>query len=152
MPQQAVRLDWHAYFECFSAAHGGDPVPYQGRLLFRDGWMYSANDLAGPEWAAPKGRRDLDELVTAYWRSRLAMVEQERDELVRLVGNLRAFQETKSAPLQEVLEYWDTDQGRRTIERADLDFEALEERVDWLEVDIKECARQLNHKPKRKRK
>lgn len=146
LPVTTVNLDWRAYFNRFSRAHGGDPVQYRNRLLFRDGWTYSATDYGGPEWAPPE---DLDEkrlFIVAYWTRRRQIVLFERDQLAITLRELRHAQELKSVPLQQAIRYEALNvDGKPTMATAvgDIDFEALQGRLDWLTLDMDQCNQKL---------
>jgi len=137
-----VELDWRAYFFAFQAEHGGDPVMYGNRLLFRDGWRYSATDYAGPEWAPPEDKRELLLLRTAYWLKRLSMVKTERELVSRELKALAEMQAVRSAKLQQVVRFADED-GCRRQSSVQVDFDPLLARFKWLEGDIADCEQQL---------
>jgi len=133
-----VRYDWRAYFRKFCEVHG-EPVKWRGKLLFRDGWAYSASNHAGPEYAPPL---DPSELIREYWTLRRAMVQAKIDELAYDVETVFLEQSRRSAPLQHVTSYRDED-GKLKVESTDVDRAALVERMRWLVDEAKECDRML---------
>jgi len=138
----SVRLDWKAYWRRFQQEHG-EPVPYgDGRLLFPDGWQYSALRYGGPEWPPPTDPEELLALQRTYWRTRLAVVTAELRGLERQVADLVELQRVKSVPLQQVLRYNATE-GKAQVERVDLDLSALQGRIAWLRQDVTDCQAQL---------
>jgi len=137
-----VDLDWQAYYRTFKETHGGDPVPYQGRLLFPDGYMYSSNDFMGPEFApeTPKQQRRLSQI---YWLKRRKCVQREHDWLERQIQTLDDFQHTKSAPLQQRVTYYSEESHSKVTETVELSLDNLRGRLAWLEADINACQLQL---------
>ena len=140
-PGVLPKLDWAAYFRKFCELHG-EPVAYRGRLLFRDGYTYSASDYAGPEWAPPSDPAELAALQRAYWQLRLKMVEVELARTKAHVTAVFEAQAVRGAPLQVRVSYVDDD-GKRREESADVDRQALVERMKWLTSDAIDCEREL---------
>lgn len=139
---QQVQLDWPAYWAKFLAAHG-DPVPHKGRLLFADGWQYSATDHAGPEWPPPEDETSLRQLQAAYWQERRAIVAAEKEQLGNTLTQLRNLQVGKSIPLQTRRGWWDAEAGKAASATGDLDFGEMEGRLAWLAEDVERCSKQL---------
>ena len=134
----SIRLNWRAYFETFCQEHGDDPVVVDNRLLFRDGWMYSAHDFQGPEYRPPKDTKELERMQLQYWNARIIIVEDELKELRRMRDGLNGFQTSKSVPLQQSVTFTDDDGKRGTIVQ-DIDMGLFQERIMWLVEDRKEC-------------
>lgn len=144
-----IQIDWKATYHKFSEKHGGSPVKYRGRLLFRDGWMHSATDYSGPEWNplekdTPNKAAYLHELKTAYWQLRLKDLQITHRQLKTALNSLVQLQSAKSATLQHVVSYTD-DLGERVTKSVDLDLQALETRFDWVANDIDECLQHLRN-------
>lgn len=137
----SVRLDWAAYFRKFCELHG-EPVKHNGRLIFRDGYAYSATDHAGPEYPPPSDPRELLLLRRVYWVKRRRMVQAEMDELKATVRALFEAQSGRSAPLQQTTSFVDDD-GKRQVSVGDVDRQALLERMKWLVDDARECNSEL---------
>ncbi len=133
-----ISLDWQAYYGAFKQLHG-DPVEYHGRLLFRDGWMYSSTRCEGPEWAPPEDGGELKTLVVAYWTVRKEVVQSEMSLLDEMIGKLREVQDARSAPLQHSVLCQDDETKRRWMETGELDYELMQERANWLQADVQEC-------------
>jgi len=140
-----IRIDWKAYYLKFVEQHGGFPVHYLGRLLFRDGWMYSATDHKGPEWNPlydNEGKEvppeKLIELKVAYWSLRLKSLRLAHRELVQAFDSLKQLQLSRSAPMQHTVTYVD-DEGIRVTKSVDLNLQALETRMEWAAKDVEEC-------------
>lgn len=137
-----LALDWDAYFERFKEVHG-EPVRYRQRLLFQDGWTYSARDKAGPEYPPPTDARELHRLQTAYWLARLNLVTTERNFLRDTLQDLRRLQREHSLPLQHSALIRDDSGAAQRITQA-IDLDELEQgRLVWLERDVVDCQTQL---------
>ncbi len=135
-PTLDVQLDWRAYFAAFRAAHG-EPVPFDGRWLFPDGWTYAWADHAGPEWPPDPGK--LDYLRLAYWRARKKIALDELNHLQGRLNWLRGMQQAKSVPLKERKRYpSEREDGTpcTVSEVKDLNLRDLEERLEWLKGDV----------------
>lgn len=141
-----LRLDWTAYWREFQAIHGGDPLPYRGRLLFRDGWTYSATDHAGPEWAPPgddsvhghpTGEASA-KLRREYWSGHRARIVSELSPRERRLDGLRDLARGKSAPLMIAITVTGDD-GKSRAASAPLDLMPLEARIEFLRGARDEC-------------
>lgn len=138
-PDLRIELDWRAYWKEFQRVHGGDPVFFEKKFLFRDGWMHSATDYAGPEWAPPEDDpKRVRFLQYTYWELRSRMVMEEMRYLDNLIHNLSEVQRARSAPLQQVVRFRD-EEGRIRIERKNLDLTLLVERLKLLKSDFEDC-------------
>lgn len=144
-PAPAVQLDWRAYFEEFSEIHGRNPIVHGGRLLFPDGWMYSMNDYRGPEYPPPEEERTHRALVRTYWLRRRAIISSELEDVNRLIEALEVEQDVRSAPLQQVVRYYDRDTRTYKTRRgpASEGLEGLKHRLEWLTADLAVCASHL---------
>lgn len=147
VPSQAgtaprVIIDWQEYFRRFCEVHGKFPLMYKGRLLFPDGWTYSATDHAGPEWPPPDDEGRRNELRRNYWKLRLFAVKK---ELALARDWLRQCEEliaTRSVtPAQRTQFVGEDRTGRAVLQTqvADLDVDGARQRVDWLERDEDMC-------------
>ena len=133
-----VELDWKACWQEFKESHGGDPVPYLGRLLFRDGWQHSASDYKGPEF--PPRIEDIPRLQLIYWAIRKRVVRRELLHLEEMVAQLRSLEQYRSSKLMQRLVVLDDESGKRRAQAVPLDIDALEKgRVAWLRQDLKDC-------------
>lgn len=143
LPHLQVRLDWKTYFEKFQEEHG-QPLEYKGRLLFADGWQYSASDYAGPEWPPPTDERALRLMQRTYWFIRRRLAANELYVLQGQYSGLRSLQGAKSIKLQNSFISVDheTKKLNKTVE--DLDFAMFEGRIAWLEMDLRESDQHLN--------
>lgn len=138
-----VELDWQAYYDAFKAEHG-DPVAHGGRLLFADGWTYSATDPAGPEWPPPKDERELLALQLAYWETRRRLVVTERDHLRGIVRTLREMQSGKSIQLVQRVAVRDELTGKPVLRSVPARAEDIEGgRLMLLELDARDCESRL---------
>lgn len=138
-----IKLDWKAYFTEFCERHG-EPVRYKGRLLFDDGWMYSATDYAGPEWEPPADKATRLQLQQEYWQARYDMVMAEANGLRQELTNLTQLERVRQgAPLQQrVVKYKENDQGLAVacgVETIGVDLEPLQSRLNWLESELENC-------------
>jgi hypothetical protein len=145
IPKAKVKLDWRAYFRAFCDAHG-DPVKSGGRMLFADGWTYSASSHAGPEWPPPADPRIAGKLRQRYWRLRREMVRGEMLEVGGRLEWLRGMAAAKSAPLKQRVYYrTENDAGELAVvsEVKNLDLSGLEERLKWLRKSLAEADEKL---------
>lgn len=134
-----VTLNWAAYFRRFCEAHG-EPVKYRGRLLFRDGFMYSAHSYSGPEyWPAPE---DVERLQRAYWACRAKMVRVQLKELLRDADSVVRAQYGRSVPLQQTVSFIDDD-GKRVVTADNVDHLAITERIEWLKSEYDKSLEEL---------
>lgn len=139
-----VEVDWKAYFEAFREAHGKFPLYYRGKLLFPDGWSYSATDYAGPEWPPPEDPVAAKNLRRMYWRLRRNAVRQEIPPARLQIEQIKQLIATHSVvPLKRVT-YWDREGGKdgagtyvSEVRPVSLD-DALA-RLAWLEDDLALC-------------
>ena len=133
-----IQLDWDAYWQRFKEVHG-DPVPYNGKLLFEDGYQYSATDVMGPEYLPPDDADELRKLQVVYWVERRRVVVAERIEVETTLKGLKELQATRSVPLQELTFLFDDERGKTVATRKDLDLTALVGRLNWLKADVADC-------------
>lgn len=146
-PTASIELDWVGYFKAFSEAHGGNPLVHGGRLLFPDGWRYSASDYAGPEWAPPDDPEAHRALLRAYWGRRKGVVNSEARQLRGDLDHLRGLQSVRKVPLQALryVKVTDPETGTSGYKAVSgpLDLTAMEGRLAWLQDDLTECDRVL---------
>jgi len=138
-----VKLDWKAYYKEFRLEHGDYPVIFKGMILFRDGWMYSKTDYAGPEFPPPEDEADLKSLQLAYWNSRRQVVRLELIPLERTVDSLLQFQSAKSCRLQQKVIEFDDETQKDVTNTVELDITIFEGRLDWLRKDLEDCERNI---------
>lgn len=120
----------------------GEPVVYkENRLLFRDGWMYSATDYEGPEFPPPHNHQELDALVLEYWTIRKATLTKTVMKLHHQIKTAKDAQATRNIPLQQVTYVQDGDRRRRSYKP--LDLSGIETRIEWIEADLRECEERL---------
>jgi len=135
-----VNLDWQAYFAEFKRAHGENPVYFgKDQLLFADGWRYSSESYAGPEWPPPKNKHLLRRLKIAYWERRRNIVVAELRFIKNRLDYFYTMQNDRDLPLQQRFIRYDPDLDKRVIERGPIDFELMEARIKALEEDIINC-------------
>jgi len=111
-----IRLDWKRYFHSFMEKHG-EPIKYAGRLLFPDGWGYSATSYQGPEYPPPEDAGELGLLQLQYWIVMADRLWQEKKSLDNRIRALEQWQQTRSMPLQQRIIYQDRDDKRGTLLR-----------------------------------
>lgn len=137
-------LDWHEYYLSFLQEHR-DPVEYKGRLLFEDGWRYSALDEAGPEWPPPEDKGELRGLKIAYQRIRRGVVRTMAHTLRTRLRAIEGLQSGKSLPLPMGYRLKPGIPGIVEFEiNADgspkrLDITAWQERLAALDRDAEDC-------------
>ena len=140
-----VELDWTAYYNEFKQLHGKWPVKYKGRVLFPDGWTYSASELAGPEWPPPTDPEELRKLQLAYWLIRRGMVRDEHHVLKTTVEFLADLQSKKSAPLQHKHFVYNDETGRHSLQSDAVNVAEMRAgRLKWLEDDLVECEERIH--------
>lgn len=138
-----VRYDWKAYFQKFSEVHGGDPVVYGGRLLFRDAWMYSSSDYSGPEYSPPEDEKERKALVRFYWMRRRAIIRNEMTDIRNQIRQVGDEQHRRSATLQQTVRYFDTDTKKMQTLRGPADTSWAQDRLLKLTDLLKECEEAL---------
>lgn len=139
-----IQLDWDAYWKRFQEAHGGDPVLFEGRMLFRDAWTYSATDPMGPEWMPPKQMDRTIYLMKCYWKIRKAFIENETRALKYQIDGLKALSRGRTIPLQQVVNVKNGEQATlksifTSIPTKDLDLLPLQSRLDFMKENLLEC-------------
>lgn len=135
-------LDWRAYFRTFCERHGRFPLMHMGRLLFPDGWQYSATDHAGPEWRPPEDRAELLKLMRIYWYLRRKAVRRTLPAARAWLDQLGEMAATHDMPILQKVTTWDPDAGEHGQARSDtrpVDVEAARQKVAWLERDLLVC-------------
>lgn len=144
-PPRDQRFDWRGYFVEFCRAHG-EPVEAGGRLLFRDGWMYSKSSYEGPEWPPPADAGEMDALIVKYWTHRRRTVERDLATWAHKLEATKTLQAAHSLPLQEavVVERQTSAGPVRRRGYAPFNWAATEQRVRWLRQDLAECDEKLN--------
>ena len=147
--QSQIELNWQAYFHAFNKLHGDNPIEFEGRLLWQDGYMYSKSDYLGPEWPPPRNRKELLRLKSAYWTRRRKIVDDERIKLKAEIDQLLLTQRARSAPLQQTvtIPVENTEDGttRYAYRNQDVDVKVLIERLNWLTEDVLLCDNQLRN-------
>lgn len=136
-----IRIDWKAYFKAFCEAHG-DPILYKGRLLFPDGYQYSATDYAGPEYPPEESLERAYRIV--YYRERRKLLRERESALIRRLEALERLQSALSVPLQ--YSWTDRDETTGKIMRGtqSLDFDIqLREPIEDVRADMKRCEEML---------
>lgn len=143
------KLDWKLYFRKFCEKHGGkhgNGVEIDGRLIFEDGWGYSAVDYRGPEFRPPTGPA-LKALMTRYWTERLGIVKDEIKFLSVARENLRDSMLKTNMPLMRELRRDERKQFRsmmkQRIDIREVSLDKIDERLRWLEADAAECERKI---------
>lgn len=149
-PLPKIQLDWRGYFLEFSRLHGGDPVPFKGRLLWRDGWRYSATDYRGPEIPPPSNDYDCRRLIQMYWRVRLTLINRQRRDLAEQLVGLEETASSRSAPLQ-AWRLGRDDAGKRSVLRGELELQAVRDRLEFLRSDAIQCEKELTSEKERQR-
>lgn len=138
---ESIQYDWEAYYKRFKELHG-EPVESGGVALFPDGWTYSLSDFAGPEWPPPDDSRQLRNLQCKYWQVRKRLLQTEASKLRSQIQLASKFQAQKSAPLQQVSSGLN-EQGLETLQVADIDFDAMQARLEWIQASVLKCSEKL---------
>lgn len=143
-----ARIDWREVWEEFKRQHGGTPLLFKGKLIFGDGWSHSATDYKGPEWPPPEDTHQLRRILLWYWGRRKTIVSHEIHILESQLGNLKDLAERRPS-LAWLKAY------RRNFESAGPDAKQwvpqsgyeymkwLEERIQWLQEDLKQCLQKI---------
>lgn len=134
-------IDWVGYYENFRDKHG-EPVSYQGRILFPDGWTYSATDFKGPEYPPPEDKLQLWEMQKAYWIIRKAMLLVEFSDLKVKAECIVELQSVKDAPLM-FLQTTIKEDGTKEKLSQEFDLTILIDRLDFLTQQITVCDREI---------
>ena len=140
-PRKGVtyRIDWAEYWRAFCEEHG-EPVPFEGRLLFADGWTYSSSDHAGPEWPPPEDGGRLLFMRRSYWQQRRHMVRTELEGLRDQAENLARLQESKGLPLRGSISY---SSGNGIVVEKVQGPQKFADRAIWLKGDLARCEVEL---------
>ena len=118
-PKNKLNLDWKEYFKKFVEAHG-EPVDWQDRLLFRDGWQYSNTRYQGSEQPPPEDPANLRGLKITYWRRLHKRLSREANDLSQQIVMLTQWQNERSMPLQQRVPYLGTtEEGLPVRKRGD---------------------------------
>lgn len=135
-----VQLDWQAYFYAFQEKHG-EAVQVNNRLLYADGYQYSAHDYAGPEWQPPSDLEQLRKLRVTYWQRRRSIVYNTLVNLRSEAEQLRLAQLGRSVPLQRVVTYYDDD--KLTTTKGEVNLTDLNAKVADLKARVEDCDKHL---------
>jgi hypothetical protein len=118
-PKTKLKLDWKEYFRKFVEEHG-EPVEWQDRLLFRDGWQYSNTRYQGPEVPPLVDGDKLKTLKIAYWKLLHERLSLEVRGLAGQIAMLTEWQNERSMPLQQRVSYLGTtEEGLPVRKRGD---------------------------------
>lgn len=137
-----VQVDWRTYFKEFELAHGGNPVLHGNRLLYHDGWTYSATDEAGPEWPPPEDEDERNSLIKVYWVKRRKIVQAELSALEKVAKGLDVMQQGKSLPIQYTVRTTN-EEGKAETQRRSHRGGFQGDRINWLRQDVKRCDEEI---------
>lgn len=140
-PEVDFQIDWPEYFKEFCRVHG-DPVQARGRLLFADGWTYSATDYAGPEYPPPAEPDKLLDLRRTYWEENLRIRRQWHQKAFHVYEGAKLVVKSRSAIVSRVAHRED-ENGKRIRVADPIDLVELKEIVDSLAEDVKTCEQEL---------
>lgn len=140
-PDVDFQIDWPEYFKEFCRLHG-DPVQARGRLLFADGWMYSATDYAGPEYPPPVEPDKLEDLQRTFWEENLKIRRQMYQKALYVHEGAENVVNSRSAIVSRVAHREDENGKRRRVAEP-IDLVELKEIVDSLAADVKTCEQEL---------
>jgi hypothetical protein len=160
-PSARIRLSWKSYYEQFKALHGqpvlwmkDDAIYSNGLLLFQDGWTYSTESYAGPEYPPPpKESEDLRRLKVIYWTLKLGVLRSMRAGVDRQLTSLRSLQASRAMPLRYTIPRGNgvqsSEDGTVKADADKLDLTAMGARLDLIDLDIEDCKAKLEElKPK----
>lgn len=146
-PSVRIKLDWKAYFERFCEEHG-EPVEHDGRLLFPDGWTYSATDYQGPERPPPDDPAEVSRLLRSYWSVRRDEVKKQLLALDVQLTDLDDLQRHKSLPLQRKTEEMDYGGEVPKVlfgsEEVSMTLGIMRERLAWLKEELALCENKMS--------
>ncbi|MCI0743482.1 MAG: hypothetical protein L0Y72_31020, partial [Gemmataceae bacterium] len=134
-------LDFRAGFKQFCEEHGEPLDDGNGRLLFFDGWRFSATSYKGPAEPPPSDPVQLAELRRTYWRLRREEVLRQIGELKKQLTELEKLQQEHSLPLFIAGKtVWHAGQGRwRKTKSKPLNLQDMIDRMNWLLSEEKTC-------------
>ena len=136
-----IEFDWIAYYQHFKESHGGNPVLYEGSLLFPDGWRYSSQRFIGPE-TPPPSKTEEHRLKKEYLRIRIAQNSREQREVELQLHSFRVLQDGRSVPLFTSQEGLD-DEGNPQQYSVEIDPIIFTGRIEWLRSDVEACQQKL---------
>lgn len=151
-----MKVSWRAYFKDFWQTHGGDPVAWRanpevdksGRLLFPDGWSYSARNVEGPEYPPPEDEQKHLMLIKLYWHKRRAVLQEHYEQMRQTISELAEAQQKLSAALQipsATLVEDDEGVAHRRVALMDIDFDSMIEDLKVIKDDIVHCTQMMNN-------
>lgn len=144
MTLQDIRINWKAYFDSFTAIHGGNPVNYKERLLFPDAWQYHRTNYSGPEFPAPSDPSELCRLQLAYWNICKQQITATLRKGETQLSHLKWVTETHSAPITILKREVDEETGKLRRVEDSLDLEQLEQELKFLDTELEECYSKIN--------
>lgn len=142
-PKVRASVDWREVWLEFCRQHGGSPMFHKGRLLFGDGWQYSASDYRGPAQPPPEDPVALRNLLLVYWKRRRAAA---RLEMAKVHGDLtdyRALAERYPEMGWLKVRRHDPEIGGWQPVDPHQYLESMEERTKLLEDDLKQTQERL---------
>lgn len=143
LPQ--LEVAWDDYFKDFCDRHGKFPLMFQGRLLFEDGWMYSAVDHKGPKWPPPEDERERHRLMRSYWKMRRNAIKRELPGAEALLSQIEELIEyADDVPIKHRVRFVGANERGESAwqkeERPLSEYAAgLRQRIEWLKVDLALC-------------
>lgn len=139
-----IEIDWQQYYEDFCEAHGKYPILHNSRLLFPDGWTYSIDDYAGPEWPPPDNPVELARLRLIYYQRRLDIVQEELRNMTTILHNIEDLQRVKSVQLKQTIATFDEATNNIKSETVPISTVLVKKRIEWLSKDVDNCKSTIN--------
>ncbi len=148
-----IRLDWKEYFRLFLEEHG-EPILYNGKLLFQDGWQYSSTQYQGPENPPPEDTKELHYLQVVYWTYLAKKFIEEIRVISNQIRSLKDWSKVRSLPLQSRVSYRDMSLEGTLIRKLsppeNLNLRSLETSLDDLRIFYSEAETRLKELSLRK--
>lgn len=118
-------------------------MQWKGRLLFLDGWMYSATDYKGPEYPPPTDPYKLRHLKRMYWTQRRFAVRFTINEVSAKLESIELMQDGRSVPLQQTTRFYDEELKKWVTVKGQVDTTLLKSRLKFLQDDLVVCEQML---------
>lgn len=138
-----IALAWRDYYISYREKHGGYPVRYKNRVLFRDAASYDLGNYAGREYPPPPDPAERAKLIGLYWRLRKLEINAELKKQRDIYNWLASVAADREMPLRRLVPIVLGGVAHRASEEINL--EAMRQEILELENEIAECDQNLSN-------